>query len=245
MSLKHQQRRRRGKEPGRARGRQSRHKGTWMLKSSFMFLRVKEWPLPALFWADKDLPRKLLIAERRTEFCVQFRRNEKHEKHEIGEECCRSRLQRQSEGCSSKQRRAGQGAPGPLHDTSLHQQAGLTGSQQDISHSGLIWDQKDPARPLYHLHFQHEINAWKQHWNYPLYFLWLPRSRQKMVGNSSSCDATSCPHMRKVYFLDAMPWNHHSYVKWMNATVRHKILSDQLCWWDFLWQFMFFVKENF
>ena len=144
-----------------------------------MFLRVREWPLPTLFWADKDLPRKLLIAERRTEFCVQFRRNEKQEKHEIGEECCRSRLQRQSEGCSSKQRRAGQGAPGPLHDTSLHQQAGLTGSQQDISHSGLIWDQKDPARPLYHLHFQHKINAWKQHWNYPLYFLWLPRSRQK------------------------------------------------------------------
>ena len=39
--IKHQQRQRTGKVPGRARGRQSRHKGTWMLKSSFMFLRVK------------------------------------------------------------------------------------------------------------------------------------------------------------------------------------------------------------
>ena len=33
--------------------------------------------MPTLFWADKDLPRKLLIAEWRTEFCVQFRGNEK------------------------------------------------------------------------------------------------------------------------------------------------------------------------
>ena len=127
MLLKHQQRQRRGKGPGRARGRQSRHKGTWMLKSSFMFLRVREWPLPTLFWADKDLPRKLLIAEWGTEFCVQFRENKRTGQHERGEECCRNRLQRQSEGCSGKQRRAGQGAPGPLHDSSLHQQAGLIG----------------------------------------------------------------------------------------------------------------------
>ena len=104
MLFKHQQKERRGKGPGRARGRQSRHKGTWMLKSSFMVLRVREWPLPTLFWADKDLPRKLLIAEWRTEFYVQFREKEKAGQHERGEECCRNRLQRQSEGCSGKPR---------------------------------------------------------------------------------------------------------------------------------------------
>jgi len=58
MMIKHQQRQRRGKEPGRARGRQSRHKGTWMLKSSFKFLRVKRMALASTFLGGQRLAKK-------------------------------------------------------------------------------------------------------------------------------------------------------------------------------------------
>ena len=86
--------------------------------------------------------------------------------------------------------RAGQGAPGPLHDSSLHQQAGLIGwgSQQDISHSGLIWDQQGPCKALKaHLLFIFPILGTQQ-LSGSRSLVYLPR-KQKNVWTSSCNDA--------------------------------------------------------
>ena len=148
MELKHRQRRRKDKGPGRARGRQSRHKGTWMLKSSFTFLRVREWPLPTLFWADKRLAKKAFDCGVEDWVLCAIQGKLKGWVAREVRSAAGTDFSGRVRGCSGKQRRAGQGAPGPLHDSSLHQQAGLTGwgSQQGISHSGLIWGQNGSSR---------------------------------------------------------------------------------------------------
>ena len=101
--------------------------------------------------------------------------------------------------------RAGQGAPGPLHDSSLHQQAGLIGwgSQQDISHSGLIWDQQGPCkavRPIYCLYFQ-----FLGHNNWVEVDRWCTCHVSKRM--SEPVHAMMQPYVR-VYFLAAMLWHH-------------------------------------